>query len=161
MKEINITTKIKVYNTTKELPAEDYELSKKATAALDDSYSPYSNFQVAAAIRFTDGTMIAGSNQENASYPLCLCAERVVMSAAAALYPGKPIEAMAITVKNKNRPISEPVSPCGACRQSIREEEIKLKHAIKLILFGELGQVYVLNSGKDLLPLSFDPSFLE
>ncbi len=161
MKELNITTKVKVYHSPEELNEADSELLSLAKASLANSYSPYSNFKVGAALRFEDGTLIGGSNQENASYPLCLCAERVALSAADSVHPGKKIYAIAITIQSEKKGISEPVSPCGACRQSLCEAENKLGHPIRIILYGESGEVYELASAKDLLPLGFNSSFLD
>ena len=104
--------------------------------------------------------MIQGSNQENAAYPLCLCAERVAIAAADSVYPGVPIIAIAITAKSLNQVVDSPVSPCGACRQVICETEGKHQTPMRIILQGETGKVYVLSSGNDLLPLSFDGSRL-
>ena len=104
--------------------------------------------------------IIGGSNQENAAYPLCLCAERVAIAAADAIYPRVPILAIAITAKSLNQIVDSPVSPCGACRQVICETEGKHETPMRIILQGEKGKVYILASGNDLLPLSFDSTQL-
>ena len=160
MKKHILKTAIEVYASEKELSLGDQKLVKKAKQALKKSYSPYSNFKVGAAILLKNGKIISGSNQENASYPLCLCAERVTIAAADSVYPKIPILAMAITAKSPTQIISNPVAPCGACRQVIFETEMKHDTPIRILLQGEKGKVYVIAGGKDLLPLSFDGSLL-
>lgn len=160
MKKIVLQTTIKVYTDSSELNPEDQQLLALAKNALQDSYSPYSQFQVGAALLLQDGTMIGGSNQENAAYPLCLCAERVALGAAAAQYPREPIIAIAITAKNPKLLQEKPVSPCGACRQVLLETEAKHQQTMRILLQGEVGDIYLIDQARDLLPLSFDGSFL-
>lgn len=160
MKEIKFTTTIKVYARKEELSSDDQALLQCAHSAVNDSYSPYSNFKVGAAVRLSNGEILGGSNQENASYPLCLCAERTALSAAASLFPKVEITAIAVTAKSPTKPITAPISPCGACRQVICETENKHKHNIRVILQGETGEIYEFMTAKDLMPLSFDSEFL-
>lgn len=160
MKKRILKTAIQVYASEKDLSTQDQKLIRQAKKALKKSYSPYSNFQVAAAVLLQNGKTISGANQENASYPLCLCAERVTIAGADCSYPKVPIIAMAITAKNPKQIIDSPVAPCGACRQVIFETEMKHKTPMRLILQGEKGKVYVIAGVKDLLPLSFDGSLL-
>ena len=75
----------------KRSPPKTRPCSAAATAALPQSYSPYSNFKVAAAARLEDGTVVAAANIENAAYPMCICAEPNTMAAAAAQRPGMPV----------------------------------------------------------------------
>ena len=160
MKKRIIKTVIEVYTSEKELKTQGQKLLKAAKKALKKSHSPYSNFQVGAAILLANGKMLSGANQENAAYPLCLCAERVAIAAADAVYPKVPIVAMAITAKSPSQIIERPIAPCGACRQVICETEKKHKTPIRILLQGETGKVYVVGGGDDLLPLSFDGSAL-
>ncbi|MFK8101315.1 MAG: cytidine deaminase [Saprospiraceae bacterium] len=160
MKEISLTTTLKVYQETKDLSEEAQALLQLAKTALADAYAPYSKFQVGAGLLLANGKMIGGSNQENASYPLCLCAERVAIAAAASQYPKVAVTAIAVTAKNPRQTITAPVSPCGACRQVICETEQKYQQDIQIIMQGEEGEIYVLDRAKDLLPLSFDASVL-
>jgi len=161
MKKITIETTIQVHESTNSLSDSDTAILKAAKKALDDSYSPYSKFQVGAALVLENGKIIPGSNQENASYPLCLCAERIALGAAASQYPRIPVVAMAVTIKNAKFHIDQPVSPCGACRQVLLETEFMHKKDMRIVLQGESGDIYVLNSAKDLLPLYFDGTFLD
>lgn len=160
MKKRNLKTAIEVYSSEKELKSQDQKLIKMAKKALKKSYSPYSNFQVGAAILLANGKMMSGANQENASYPLCLCAERVLLAGASCIYPNVPVVAMAITAKSSTQKVDSPVAPCGACRQVICETEMMHKKDIRIILQGVKGKVFTTSSGKNLLPLSFDGSLI-
>jgi len=131
-----------------------------AKSSLENAYAPYSNFHVGAAILLENGKMLGGSNQENAAYPMCLCAERVALSAVASQYPNLLIKTMAITVKAPNQIIGQPAMPCGSCRQALCEKEYQQKHPIRLVIRGEEGPIYCFQSAKDILPFSFDASFL-
>lgn len=159
-REINIQATIDVYTGYSELPEKVQKLLQLAKNQISNAYAPYSNFQVAAALLLSNGEMIAGTNQENAAYPMCLCAERVAIGAAHAQYPGISIETIFITVKSKNQKIDQPAAPCGACRQVICELEHRFNRQIEIYLQGEVGPIYKFKSGRDMLPLSFDSSFL-
>ena len=90
----------------------DEELIAAARAASRHSYSPYSNFAVGAALRFADGSVVTGTNIENASYGLALCAEAVAVSKAMADGVRGGLVAVAVT-----GPGADPITPCGRCRQ--------------------------------------------
>ena len=142
------------------LPAADRELLDRAVGACAQSYSPYSHFRVGAALRLTDGTILTGSNFENASYPLCLCAERVALAAAHSLHPGLAVECMAVTAISPSGTIDRPVPPCGACRQVLAEVERCHGRSIRLLLRGQTGAVAELPTAAELLPFGFDGTFL-
>ena len=125
MNTIQSTFTYKVYESTDELSSEDKQLMESAIDQLKNAYAPYSSFHVGASVRLTDGDTFVGCNQENASYPLCICGERVALYNAGANKPNVPIEALAITIKNMKARIEKPVSPCGACRQVISEFEFR------------------------------------
>ena len=137
-----------------ELTNDEQQLVRKAMDATDNSYSPYSKFRVGAAIRLADGREIIGANQENAAFPVTLCAERTAIFAAQAQYPDQPIVALAIAARNENGFTVDPVSPCGSCRQVILEIEQRYHQSVKIYLYGTRG-VYVINTVRDLLPLCF------
>ena len=138
-----------------ELAEEDIALLQEAKAILNKAYAPYSNFQVAAVGKLKNGALVAGTNQENASYPVGICAERVLLSTASILHTNEAIETIAITYRNLNGASAKPISPCGICRQSLVEYEQRTNAAIRIILAGETGNIIILNSASDLLPLSF------
>jgi len=137
-----------------ELPLDQQELVKVAYEATTNSYAKYSNFNVGAAIRLGDGRIIKGANQENAAFPVCLCAERTAIFAAQANYPDQPITQIAITAKNVNGFLPNPVTPCGSCRQVMLEMEDRYQNIMTVLLCGT-NKIYRLQSAKDLLPLCF------
>jgi cytidine deaminase len=143
------------YASDSELSAEDAVLLAKARETTGHAYAPYSRFRVGAAARLDNGQVITGTNQENASFPAGICAERVLLSTAASLFPGVPIESIAISYVNERGPADRPISPCGICRQSLREFETRTQRPIRLILGGQTGHVYVIPDTGSLLPLAF------
>ncbi len=155
MKELELKFTLRVFENTNELSNADAALLEAAKNALKDSYSPYSGFKVAAAVLLANGKTVTGTNQENAAYPVCLCAEATALSACSALYPEVAINKIAITVKSKTHVVNHPVAPCGICRQRIAEYENRFSNNIEIILMGEEGQVYSVNTVKDILPLTF------
>ena len=144
-----------VYPSADELPAQDLLLVNKARAVTSTAYAPYSNFNVGAVARLVNGEMVSGTNQENAAYPVGICAERVLLASAATLFPNIAIDSMAISYHNINGVSNHPISPCGMCRQSLVEYEERVKKPIRLILSGMDGKVIVVEKANDLLPLSF------
>jgi cytidine deaminase len=155
MLEKEISIHIEVYNAATELPRADAGLIEAAEAALHKSYAPYSGFKVAAAALLQNGVIVSGANQENAAYPMCLCAEAVTISACSAQYPGVAIEKMAITTSSGTPTNGIPTAPCGQCRQTLLEYELRQQMNIEIIMSGENGQVYKVASVKELLPLYF------
>lgn len=160
MKKETLQYTYEMYYSAAELPAPDRELLVLAQEAREHAYAPYSGFNVGAAVRMSSGVMLGGSNYENASYPMCICAEQSVLSAAASRFPEEKVVAIAVTVRNPRRVIEQPAAPCGACRQVICETEKKNSQEIRIILCGETGPVYVFERGGDLLPLAFGGDFL-
>ncbi|MBO7492482.1 MAG: cytidine deaminase [Bacteroidales bacterium] len=159
MKTLELTSKIFEYER-EELPHDVAMLLAKAEDAAKRAYSPYSRFQVGAAILLNNGEVITGSNQENAVYPCGLCAERTAAFAASAKYPEVPFSKIAITAINPDEPLSIPVSPCGSCRQVLYEYEQKFNQPIEVILSGQTGPIYILHCVADLLPYTFHAGFL-
>lgn len=160
MKEIIIESKLYVFENIDELPKEVLALMKKAIEARENAYAPYSKFHVGAAILLDNDEVVIGSNQENASYPSGLCAERTAIYYAGAQYPKAKIVRMAITAGSKHTQTTKPIPPCGACRQAIVEYEVKQKKPIEIYFMGETGKVVKSNSLTNLLPLIFDNSVL-
>lgn len=154
MKEKTISAKIKVCQID-DLSNEEQRLIELAKKATDNSYSPYSHFRVGAAIRLDDGTEIIGANQENAAFPVTLCAERTALFAAQAQHPERYVVQLAIAARNEEGFTSSPIAPCGSCRQVILEIENRYSQPIRIYLYGTEG-VYVIDSIKDILPLNFD-----
>ena len=156
MKKEEISFEYQVFDDTSSLTEADRSLLEKAKLATQTSYAPYSQFWVGAAALLANGATVSGSNQENASSPAGLCAERVVLAAAAASYPGIAINTIAISYDNKRTSLSDrPVAPCGICRQSLLETQLQQQAAIRLVLSGMEGKIIIINDIRYLLPLSF------
>jgi cytidine deaminase len=160
MKEITIKTTISVFDSVADLPSEIQSLMHQAIETRKNAYAPYSKFRVGAAILLDNGKTVLGSNQENAAYPSGLCAERVAIFQAGAIYPNAKIVKLTITAASDTNPTLSPIPPCGACRQSIAEYEFKQDTPIEIYFMGESGAVYKSNSITNLLPLSFDKTSL-
>jgi cytidine deaminase len=160
MKEIKIESTLYVFENLEELPKEVSVLMQKALEARDKAYAPYSNFYVGTALLLDNGEVITGNNQENASYPSGLCAERTAIYYAGSQYPNAKVVTMAISATSKNKPTESPIPPCGACRQAIAEYEVKQDSPIEIYFMGEKGKIAKSPSLANLLPLVFDKSVL-
>ncbi len=159
MEQLNITVYIKSCQMD-ELQPSDEELVRCAMRATDHSYSEYSHFCVGAALRLDDGRIIIGANQENAAFSATLCAERSAIFAAQAQYPEHHIVALAIAARNEDGFLTNPVSPCGECRQVMLQIEDRYKKPMRLLLYGTKC-IYCLEHAADLLPLSFVESSMQ
>lgn len=160
MTQENITIPLEVYQDTAELSIPDRQLLARAAEQVPLAYAPYSRFRVGAALLLANGEIITGNNVENAAYPMCLCAEQTAIGAAASRYPDVPILSLAVTVQAEGFEIREPAGPCGACRQIISEAEDRHRQPISIIMRGESGPVFKVQTAKHLLPVSFSGAFL-
>ncbi len=160
MKDIEIKFSLRMFENIAELTSEDSCLIAAARDALKNAYAPYSKFRVAASVLLENGKIVSGTNQENASFPVGICAEGTALSAVSSLYPDVAVKKIAITVKSGTHVIDHPVAPCGICRQRILEYETRFNSAIEIILVGEKGTIYSIQSVKDILPLNFSKSDL-
>jgi cytidine deaminase len=160
MKEISFTSSFLSYNSLEELPKDIQALMNEAVEVRKKAYAPYSQFRVGAALLLDNGKIVLGSNQENAAYPSGLCAERVAIFHAGSVYPEAKILKMAITAASDTNQTKAPIPPCGSCRQSIAEYEIKQDTPIEIYFMGEIGEIYKSESLKNLLPFMFDKKFL-
>lgn len=156
MKKVEVVTTFIEYESIRELAPQDQELMEKAIAIRKEAYAPYSQFRVGAALLLEDGTFVLGSNQENAAFPSGLCAERTAIFQAGALYPNKRILKMAISASSDLKVTNHPIPPCGACRQSILEYEVKQAEPIEFFFMGAEGIVCYSSSILNLLPFHFD-----
>jgi cytidine deaminase len=141
-----------------ELNPDDAELLQKARQATNKAYAPYSSFRVGAAARLINGQFVEGSNQENASFPAGLCAERVMLSTISSLYPDIAISSMAVSYSQPIGISDEPIAPCGICRQTLQEYEARFGKPFRLILGGMEGRVLIFAAASDLLPMAFSKS---
>lgn len=155
-----ISFDITIYDSFDELSSGDKELMLQAVSARKNAYAPYSKFRVGAAVAMANDEVVIGSNQENASYPSGLCAERVAIFHAGAKFPGVAVKTIAITATSDTYAVTVPAAPCGNCRQAIFEYEFKQEQPIRILLMGEKGNVVECNAIGDLLPLGFNSTFL-
>jgi cytidine deaminase len=160
MKEIKKESILYVFENLEALPKDVFSLMQKAQNAREKAYAPYSKFSVGAALLLDNNEIVTGSNQENASYPSGLCAERTAVYYAGSQYPDAKILKMAIVAGSKINKTTEPIPPCGACRQAIAEYEIKQESPIAIYFMGETGRILKSNSLVNLLPFVFDKSVL-
>jgi len=145
----------------KDLSIADQELLEAARKATQNAYAPYSNFLVGAAARLSNNQIVIGANQENASFPVGVCAERALLNSVGSQFPNLTITAMAISYQPVGKDSNEPISPCGMCRQSLLDFETRYDAPIKIILAGMQGQVMIIASASNLLPFGFDGKILK
>ena len=151
----NYSFSVDVYDSIEDLPKEDALLLERAQKITGKAYAPYSAFHVGAVAKMANGEFISGTNQENASYPIGICAERVLLSTVSSVYPDVPVDSIAISYDNLHGESDHPIAPCGVCRQSLHEYEERMNHPIRLILGGMKGKIYVIEQAGQLLPLAF------
>jgi cytidine deaminase len=155
MKEEQLTFSYTIFKATSELSDEDAGLIDKARRQTSLAYAPYSNFHVSAVALMENGEMVTGTNQENASYPVAICAERVLLGTVANLFPEMPVKTIAISYNSDLVKCDYPISPCGMCRQALAEYESRLNKPIRLLLTGQTGDIFLINVASHLLPLAF------
>jgi cytidine deaminase len=160
MKEINLTTKIGVYPLAACTEVEK-KLIKAAKNVTSAAYAPYSRFQVGAAVLLDNGQIITGSNQENAAYPSGMCAERTAVFFANSSFPNEKVLMIAVAAHYNGAFTKGVVAPCGACRQVLLETENRFGSPLKILMYGGDDTVYIVNSVKELLPLSFGEDMLK
>lgn len=160
MKKVKIESTIYIYDSLQETPQDVQDLMEHAFEARSKAYAPYSKFTVGAALLLDNNEIVIGSNQENASYPSGLCAERTAIYYKGAKFPDAKISKMAIVAGSQKHETNSPVPPCGACRQAIAEYEINQELPIEIYFMGAKGKVMRSDSLANLLPLVFDKSEL-
>ena len=155
MKTVTLSTTYQEYDCAAQMDAQDQELVSAAIQAQQSSYAPYSHFNVGAAVRMEDGTIVKGSNQENSAYPSGLCAERTAMFAAGAAHPGKAMTAIAIAGGFSYGLDDAPCTPCGACRQVMAEYQMASGKPMAVIMAGA-SKILKFSRVDDILPFIFD-----
>lgn len=152
-----------VFESLEQVPVHMQSLIVQAREQTKVSYAPYSHFHVGAVAVLNNGEVIKGTNQENASYPIGICAERTLLSAAATIFPEIGIKVMAISYFNHrpNERSDTPISPCGMCRQAMFEFEERTQQSIQILLTGQTGPIFLIKRAADLLPLAFSGSVLK
>ncbi len=147
--------KFQLYPNWESLQTVDKSVVNKAFEAMEKAYAPYSKFKVGAALLLEDGQIIQGNNQENIAYPSGLCAERVALFHAGAQFPGIEVDLICIVAKGDLMPISQLLSPCGACRQVMLESENRQNKPIRIILVNQDNRTMCIDSAQNLLPFGF------
>ena len=155
MAEKQLSINYQEFSSPDQMSAQDQELVRVALEAQKGSYSPYSQFQVGAALLLANGMVVKGANQENIAYPSGLCAERSAMFWAGANYPDVPFDTLAIAGSDHGVLCESPASPCGSCRQVMAEYQKKHKRPLKIILVGS-KRIRKFACVDDLLPFIFD-----
>ena len=155
MRENKFEFEYEVYNDITELTEQDAWLVNEAREVTAAAYAPYSNFHVGAVAIMANGEIVAGTNQENASYPVGICAERVLLGTVATLHPNIEIKSIAISYNSDEVKSDHPISPCGMCRQALLEYETRTSKPIRLILSGQEGKVFIIKTASFLLPFAF------
>lgn len=155
-KPLKIIGNFQSFDNENELENNERNLLNKAREVLKNAYAPYSKFKVGAALQLENGVYITGTNQENAAYPSGLCAERVAIFYASSQYPDQKIIAIAVVASTEAKKIENPISPCGSCRQSMLEYELKFESPIRFIMGSDSGKVLISPSISNLLPLAFN-----
>ena len=155
MKENKFEFEYEVYDDSSELNEQDAWLLNEARTVTENAYAPYSNFHVGAVAIMANGEIVAGTNQENASYPVGICAERVLLGTVATLHPNIEIKSIAISYNSDEVKSDHPISPCGMCRQALLEYETRTSKPIRLILSGQEGKVFIIRTASFLLPFAF------
>jgi cytidine deaminase len=155
MKESKFEFNYLVYNDSSELDEKDAWLLNEARNVTEQAYAPYSNFHVGAVAMLENGQIVAGTNQENASYPVGICAERVLLGSIATLHPNVPVKTIAISYNSEQVKSDHPISPCGMCRQALLEYETRTKKPIRLILGGQEGKIFIIETARMMLPFAF------
>ena len=155
MNTVTLGISFKEYSSIDEMDAADRMLVEEAIEAQKGSYAPYSNFNVGAAVLLEDGTVVRGSNQENAAYPSGLCAERTAIFAASANHPGKAMLAIAIVGGFDHAVAATPCTPCGACRQVMAEYQTLSGKPMRIIMYGT-ERAWKFDRVDDILPFIFD-----
>lgn len=145
------------YSSIDELDTNTKVLISTSVKIAAKAYVPYSKFHVGACVQLDDGKIISGNNQENASYPVGICAERTLLSYVHANYPEQKKKILVISVLDTNKD----VSPCGLCRQTILEYENLQNYPIKIILHNfNTETTLIIPSASNLLPLHFNSEML-
>ncbi len=149
-----------IFENIEELTSEDKILVEKAKEISMSAYAPYSGFRVGAAVLLDNEKIFTANNQENASYPEGLCAERIALFYAMAQYPNQRVKSIAICGNPKNFELMHFISPCGGCRQVMQECESRGQEKMRILLSGFSGEIVLVEGIENLLPFQFSANDL-
>lgn len=141
-----------------DLTLEDQFLLEEAERAMANAYAPYSSFHVGAAIRTMHKRTYIGANMENAAYSVAICAERAALTNLSTV-SDRAIEAVAV-IATGARPTTEPVMPCGMCRQCLFEFADLIDRDFIVICSDTAKSKITVTTIRELLPRGFGPSML-
>lgn len=144
-----------------DLDLESKYLVHKAKDATQHAYAPYSKFLVGAAVLLADGTVVTGTNQENAAYPSGMCAERVALYAAISAHPEAIITKIAVVARRKTHKELAPATSCGPCRQVMLEFELRQNKSFEVIMLNQEMRWVKSASAQALLPFCFTNASLD
>lgn len=152
--KFQIQTNFIKYSSWNDTPEDIQQLLEVARHISTTAYAPFSSFFVGAALLLDNGTVVTGSNQENAAYPSGLCAERVALFSAHSQFPKQRVVKLVIYASSEKHEIKGAISPCGACRQVISEYEFLGKEKIEIYMASDNEVVYT-QGIESLLPMRF------
>ncbi|AQR72672.1 cytidine deaminase [Sphingomonas sp. LM7] len=135
-------------------------LIEAARKAAQNAYAPYSNFAVGAAVLLSDGSIVTGANFENASYGLSLCAETVALASVSAQGRFADVVAIGVIGGRIGHADTDPISPCGRCRQVINEAAQVGGRDLSIYCSGATGDEVAEHKLSELLPHAFGPADL-
>ncbi|WP_209332035.1 cytidine deaminase [Lunatimonas salinarum] len=154
--------KIRQVSELHELTLEELDLPRQslvsaAQKAVEKAYAPYSQFLVGAAVLLDNGIVISANNQENVSFPVGTCAERLALGYACGQYPAANPLKIAIAARRMETPSTyAAVTPCGMCRQTISEYEVHFGQEMEILILTPNQTVLVSDGVKHLLPFKFE-----
>lgn len=140
----------------KELPAEKQAFVKQAKLAREQSYAPYSEFYVGCSVLHANGHIGLGSNQENASFPSGLCAERVALFESAKTLEANPVSEIAVYATSTKYEVPKMLVPCAGCLQVISDIRNRQKSPIKIWMWDGKDDVFVAEDVSQFLPFHFE-----
>lgn len=143
-----------------EMEIDPARLIAAARRAAEHAHAPYSRFAVGAAVQLKDGTIVTGTNFENASYGLSLCAETVALATINAQGRLRDVVAVGVIGGRMGEADSAPVSPCGRCRQVLNEASQLAGRDLDIFCGGSVGDTFSTFRLSELLPHAFGPADL-
>ncbi|MCC5936714.1 MAG: cytidine deaminase [Lunatimonas sp.] len=140
-----------------ELDSGKQSLVSAAQKALETAYAPYSQFLVGAAVLLDNENVFAASNQENVSFPVGTCAERLALGYAYGQFPkAKPLKIAIAARRTSDLSTYAAVTPCGMCRQSISEYEVLFGQEMEILILTPQKTVLIGEGIKQFLPFKFE-----
>jgi cytidine deaminase len=153
--KLEITVKIEEHKLENLNPSAK-KMVQNAKLASDSAYAPYSQFYVGCSVKLADGSMVLGSNQENASFPSGLCAERVALFECAKNLQENEVLEIAVYARSSNYKVPKLLVPCAACLQVISDIQNRQKATIKIWMWSGSEEVFLAKDVSQFLPFHFE-----